>query len=145
MTKGEFYALNKHILASLIFLQAASEFFNIQHNFWSSCYAAKGNAIALQEILPISTCNLLQLLVLQITSFIPVLQLIFLQNFSFIYLAFSYENSRITGLQGKGEGISLTLHYHLHPLHRHLDISRTNTAESSHLALPFRSKSLFLT
>ena len=42
-------------------------------------------------------------------------------------------NTRITGLQGKGEGISLTPHYHLHPLHRHLDISREITAESSSL------------
>ena len=38
-----------------------------------------------------------------------------------------------TGLQGKGEGISLTPHYHFHPLHRHLDISRAITAESSPL------------
>ena len=31
-----------------------------------------------------------------------------------------HEHLRITGLQGKGEGISLTPHYHFHPLHRHL-------------------------
>ena len=46
---------------------------------------------------------------------------------------FFHEYSRITGLQGKGEGISLTPHYHFHPLHRHLDISRAITAESSPL------------
>ena len=34
---------------------------------------------------------------------------------------------------GKGEGISLIPHYHFHPLHRHLDISRAMTAESSPL------------
>ena len=56
----------------------------------------------------------------------------------FIYLFFSiwvffHEHSQITGLQGKGEGISLTPHYHFHPLHRHLDISRAITAESSPL------------
>ena len=45
--------------------------------------------------------------------------------------AFFDEHSRITGLQGKGEGIPLTPHYHFHPLHRHLDISRAITAGSS--------------
>ena len=34
---------------------------------------------------------------------------------------------------GKGKGISLTPHYHFHPFHRHLDISRAITAESSPL------------
>ena len=44
---------------------------------------------------------------------------------------FFHEHSRITGLQEKGKSISLTLHFHFHPLHRHLDISRPITAESS--------------
>ena len=44
-----------------------------------------------------------------------------------------HEHSRITGLQGKGEGIALTPHYHVHPLQRHLDISRAITAECSPL------------
>ena len=39
----------------------------------------------------------------------------------------------MTRLQGKGEGISLTSHYHFYPLHRHLDISRGIIAESSPL------------
>ena len=43
---------------------------------------------------------------------------------------FFHDHSRITGLQGKGEGISLTPHYHFHPLHRHSYISRAITAES---------------
>ena len=46
---------------------------------------------------------------------------------------FSHNHSRITGPQGKGEGISLTPHYHFHPLHRHLDVRRAITAESSPL------------
>ena len=46
---------------------------------------------------------------------------------------FSHDHSRIAGLQGKGEGISLTSHYHFHPLHRRLDISQVITAESSPL------------
>ena len=44
-----------------------------------------------------------------------------------------HEHLRITGPQEKGEGISLTPHYHFHPLHRHSDISRTITAEISPL------------
>ena len=54
-------------------------------------------------------------------------------NSLFSIWVFFHEHSRITGLQGKGEGISLTPHYHFHPSHRHLDISRTITAESSPL------------
>ena len=46
---------------------------------------------------------------------------------------FFHEHSRITGLKGKAESISLTPHYHFHPPHRHLDVSRVITAESSHL------------
>ena len=53
--------------------------------------------------------------------------------FFFSMWVFFHEHSRITGLQGKGEGISLTPHYHFHPLHRHLDINRAITAESSPL------------
>ena len=39
--------------------------------------------------------------------------------FFFSILVFFHEHSRMTGLQGKGEGISLTPHYHFHPLYRH--------------------------
>ena len=46
---------------------------------------------------------------------------------------FFHNHSRITELEGKGEGISLTPHYHFHPLHRHWDISRAITAETSPL------------
>ena len=44
-----------------------------------------------------------------------------------------HEHSRVTGLQGKGEGISLTPYYQFHLLHRHLHISWAITAESSPL------------
>ena len=53
--------------------------------------------------------------------------------FCFSIWVFFHEHSRITGLQGKGEGISLTPHYHFHPLHRQLDISQAIAAESSPL------------
>ena len=53
--------------------------------------------------------------------------------FVFSIWVFSHNHSRITGLQGKEEGISLTPHYHFHLLHRHLDISRAITAKSSPL------------
>ena len=53
--------------------------------------------------------------------------------FAFFFL-FSFTNIHESqGLQGKREGVSLTSHYHFYPLHRHLDISRVITAESSPL------------
>ena len=42
---------------------------------------------------------------------------------------FFHEHSRITGLHGKGEIISLTSNYDFHSLHRHLYISRAINAE----------------
>ena len=60
-------------------------------------------------------------------------QLLFLSLFFFSIRVFFHEHSRITGLQGKGEGISLTPHYHFHPLHGHLDFIQSITAESSPL------------
>ena len=61
--------------------------------------------------------------------------------FFFIWVFF-HDHSRITGLQGKGGGISLTTHYHFHPLHRCLDISWAITAESSPLHMAGSRKSL---
>ena len=58
------------------------------------------------------------------------------KKFFFLFFSkwvFFHEHSRMTGLQGKGEDISLTPHYHIHPLRRHLDISWVITAESSPL------------
>ena len=56
-------------------------------------------------------------------------------NTSFFFLSpsgfFFHKHSRIKGLQGKGEGISLIPHYHFHLLHRYLDISWAITVESS--------------
>ena len=49
----------------------------------------------------------------------------------FFYVSFlsrTFTNHRTAG---EGEGISLTPHYHFHPLHRHLDISWAVTTESS--------------
>ena len=40
---------------------------------------------------------------------------------------------KLTGQQAKGKAISLTPLYHSHPLHRHLDASRTISAGSLHL------------
>ena len=57
------------------------------------------------------------------------------KNFFFSIWVLFHEHSRITGLQGKGKGIPLTPHYPFHPLHRHLDISRAITAESSPLRI----------
>ena len=59
-------------------------------------------------------------------EFIPLLALPSWNVFTlFIYFfsiwVFFHVHSRITGPQGKGEGISLTPHYHFHPPHRHAD------------------------
>ena len=48
----------------------------------------------------------------------------FLYGFSLMNI-YDSQDSR-----GKGEAVSLTPLYHLHPLHRHLDISHVITAES---------------
>ena len=55
-----------------------------------------------------------------------------LKSIFFIWVFF-HNHSRITGLQGKEEGISLIRRYYFHPLHRHLDISWAITAEGSPL------------
>ena len=67
----------------------------------------------------------------------------YLTYWNAIYISFSiwvffHEHSWFTGQQRKGEAISLTPLYHFHPLHRHLDISRVITAESSPLYLASR-------
>ena len=55
-------------------------------------------------------------------------------SFFFLFIwVFFHEHSLFTGQQGKGEGIILTPLYHFNPLHRHLEISRAITAESSPL------------
>ena len=58
------------------------------------------------------------------------------QSFFSIWVFF-HEHSWIIGLQGKGEVISLTPHYYVHSIHRHLDVSRAITAEISLLCIAF--------
>ena len=62
----------------------------------------------------------------------------FIEKIFFAVWVFFDEHWRITGLQGKGEGISLTPHYHFRSLHRHLDISRVITTGSSPLHIASR-------
>ena len=51
-----------------------------------------------------------------------------------LYLGFFFsQHSRFTWQQGKGDAISLTLLYHFHPRHRHLEITQVITAEGSPL------------
>ena len=57
-----------------------------------------------------------------------IIIIIFLSGFSFTNIHESQD-----WLQEKEEGIFLTPHYHFHPLHRHLDISRAITPEGSPL------------
>ena len=51
----------------------------------------------------------------------------------FFYLGFLSRTFTDHRTLWEGEGISLTPHYHFHPLHRRLDISRAITAGSSPL------------
>ena len=73
--------------------------------------------------------------------FDTILQIIFILKLVLVFLflcffsiwIFFHRHSRFTVQQRKGLIISLTLLYHFHPIHRHLDISRVITAESSPL------------
>ena len=56
-----------------------------------------------------------------------------LEGLFFSIWVFFQEHSRITGLQGKGDGISLTSQYHFHLLHRHLDITAGQLLQRAHL------------
>ena len=71
----------------------------------------------------------------QIQGFFSIEGMVSFIVFFFSMQVFFHEHSRITGLQEKGECISLTPHYHFYPLHRHLDISWAITTESSPLCL----------
>ena len=51
----------------------------------------------------------------------------------FLLFAFFFTNISNHRTAVKGEGISLTPHYHFHPFHRHLDVSRAITTEISPL------------
>ena len=80
---------------------------------------------------------MLLLVKLQASNFTPWVFFMFFKLCDFFYFfsvwIFFHEHLRITGLQGKGEGISLTPHYHFYLLHRYLDIIQVITAESSPL------------
>ena len=56
-------------------------------------------------------------------------------TFFFSIWVFFHENSRITGLQEKGEGIFLSPRYHFHPLRGHLGISRAIATGGSPLRI----------
>ena len=64
---------------------------------------------------------------------------IYIQKYIYIYifyLGFLHKHSRFTGQKWKAISLrSLSPLYHFHPRHRHLDISRAITAESSPLSI----------
>ena len=77
----------------------------------------------------IPVMNLFLILMLKKLVFFNVkLKLLFFCSVCFFFF---HDHSRFTGQQGKGKGIYSIPLYHFHPLHRHLDISRAVTAESS--------------
>ena len=53
---------------------------------------------------PVKVCGNMRVFTMQIMGFFSI-------------EVFYHDHSRIKGLQGKGEGISLNPHYHFHPLH----------------------------
>ena len=61
------------------------------------------------------------------TNIKTIFNFFFLSGFSFTTI------HKVIGQQGKGEGISSITHFHLHLLHRNLDISQAITADSSPL------------
>ena len=69
---------------------------------------------------PVKVCGNMRVFTMQIMGFFSI-------------EVFYHDHSRIKGLQGKGEGISLNPHYHFHPLHWHLDISRAIATDTSPL------------
>ena len=82
--------------------------------------------------------SVLPLQIFQVQTKISTIRPVFLDHLSAFFCIFSVgvfldDHSRITGMQGKEERISLTPHYHFHPFHRQLDISRAVTAKSSPL------------
>ena len=77
--------------------------------------------------------NLFLILMLKKPVFKCKIKTPFFSFFFYLFFFFFHEHSRFTGQQGKGEDIYLTPLYHFYPLHRHLDISRAVTAESSPL------------
>ena len=85
----------------------------------------------------VNKCQLLVLMKLIIVILFQKSLVFFVFVFIFLFIFFFWvffdNHSRITGLQGKGEGIYLTPHCHFHPLHRHVYISQTIIAESSPL------------
>ena len=99
------------------------------------CSSTITNLLLLYIVWPFTRLNFLQaLLKFAISLFAdPPSGYFFFFLFFFSTWVFFHNHSRITELQGKEKGISLTPHYHFHPLHRHLDISRAVTAESSFL------------
>ena len=96
---------------------------------WSSCYACEScKSLGLPVTPSFWTHSLDWRGPIKYVSVCPSLFFFF-----FSIWIFFHEHSRFMGQQGKGEGIYLTPLYHFHLLHRHLDISRAITAESSPL------------
>ena len=67
------------------------------------------------------------------TLSVPPLLYCNLSKKNFFFLGFALQPFTNHRTAGELEGIYLTPHYHFHPLHRHLHISRSITAESSPL------------
>ena len=93
-------------------------------------YALKKNILLLlQTKVNSNTCHIIVIIVII--------------NFLFLFFSiwvFFHNHLQITGLQAKGEGISLAPHYQFHSLHRLLDINWAITAETSTLRIGSSSR-----
>ena len=125
-------AVWQNILLFLKITYCLSKYLTVCQNNLLCCmvtYCLHGNLLVAAL-----TCHSLNCLIIKLSLLSKIDVIIsILIDFFFSNWVFFHDHYRITGLQRKGEGISLTLHYHFHPLHRHLDISRAITAESSPL------------
>ena len=68
----------------------------------------------------------------------------FAKNVFFLFGFSFHEDSRFTGLQGKGEVFSLSPLYLFHPLHRHLDINPAITTEIAYSQQPVSNQELLV-
>ena len=131
-------SLSQMTLPRLLTFQVGSLALNLTNLlFWSYFYLLSlqllsllfESVIMLLSQFPLTflqTCGGLPLFIAEL-SYYSCVDFFFLSAFSFTTIHKSQD------CKGRGRGISLTPHYHFHPLHRHLDISRAITAESSPL------------
>ena len=113
------------------------------HQIWAAVRAAGEKFIEYSHRMPVPSilCDQMTLKKIHISCCGCTKVIIFgqqvhlLRRSFFIYLGFLSQTITIHRTTKTGEAIYLTPFYHFHPLHRHLDITRAITAESSPLCI----------